>query len=181
MKKHVILVVLSFFCLTIYSQNSDLIDAKFDSIDAIGHTDQEKTLSLIREVKQLIKDKSSENYLEAILSELKIRSARGDLDAVLILADSLVNQNTSDTYKAQGLIEKGIVYHRKTKNEEALNSLSLALPIAEKTNDNRRRSQIFKIMGNISFINGNGIEAIESYKKAAYFSTIDKNDFATGL
>lgn len=181
--KHIITTfIFSFLSITIWSQDTKQnVSSILDSVQSIGPRNIEKSEAFIREAKQLVKVKDSEAYLEILLVEAEFLSISGQFDKVLVVADSLINQNINTEYKTQGYIEKGILFTQQGRKELALNNLKLALPIAESNNDIKRLSNIFKIMGNISFTGDNMGEAIRNYKKAATYSAKDNNHNATGL
>lgn len=182
MKNIVITLFFLFLSISIWSQDTKQnVSQLLDSVQAIGPRNIEKSEAFIHEAKQLITTKDSEAYLEILLVEAEFLSISGKFDQVLVIADSLINQNINSQYKTQGYIEKSIVFNQQSKNESALNNLKLALPIAESNNDTKRLSNIFKIMGNLSFYGDNMGEAIRNYKKAASYSAKDNNLNATGL
>ncbi|MBP92663.1 MAG: hypothetical protein CMC55_00935 [Flavobacteriaceae bacterium] len=181
--KKVIYVFLVVFPQILFAQNTpeQAIDALLDSTRQSNIKDVTKTNVYFTKAKQLARQEKLEaSYYKILKSEVVFNSVLGNNERAMNLADSLIDQNVSKFYKANGYLEKGILLSRTTNLAAAIKNAKAALVIFEELEDQKGATHAFKILGNISYMNNSFKEARHYYKRAINYMLKDSSMEAAG-
>lgn len=178
-----IYVFFIFLSHMIYAQNTHerAIDVLLDSSRKSGIRNVEKTNTFFTKAKKLAKQHKLEvAYYKVLKSETVFNSVLGNNERAMILTDSLIKQNLSKPYKANGYLEKGILLSRTTEINAAIENVKAALLLFEELKDQKGATHAIKILGNISYMNSSFLEARHYYKRAINYMLKDSSLEAAG-